>query len=208
VTRAALLPGDSAAVGKVTQISTGRVNLSSRHSQNWNGSLDYTWTKCLGGLLKLNGRLVYFQRFDRTKLPGDPVVDELNNPDGTAPSLLKYRANLGADWSNRDFGFGVDFHYYHSRILPENERLIQGSDRIGRHYQFDAYVQSDLSRWLPGNTNGKEGRSRYGLHGQVRVNNLFAAAFPHYAADPLGAGVQPYGDWRGRTYTLSLTATF
>ena len=206
VIRAAPLPGES--VGKVTSLGTGRVNLSSRHSQNWNGSLDYTWTKCLDGQLHLNGRLVYFQRFDRTKLPGDPVVDELTDPDGTAPSLLKYRANLGAGWSNRDFGFGVDFHYYHSRILPANERLLQGNDRIGRHYQFDAYVQSDLTRWLPGHTDRKAGRSRYGLHGQLRINNLFAANFPRYAGDPLGAGVQPYGDWRGRTYSLTLTATF
>jgi hypothetical protein len=42
----------------------------------------------------------------------------------------------------------------------------------------------------------------------VRINNLFGAHLPKYANDPSGAGVQPYGDWRGRTYSLSLTATF
>lgn len=205
VVRAA--PQSGEIVGKITSLNTGRVNLASRHSQNWNGSLDYTWTKCLGGTLHLNGRLVYFQRFDRTILPGNPVVDELENPDGTAKSLLKYRANLGAGWSNQDVGFGLEFHYYHSRILPILERPIQGSDRIGRHYQFDTYLQGDLTRWLPSHTNRDTGRNRYGLHAQLRVNNLFAARFPHYAYDTT-AGVQPYGDWRGRTYTLSLTATF
>ena len=28
------------------------------------------------------------------------------------------------------------------------------------------------------------------------------------STDPTGTGVQPYGDWRGRTYSLSLTASF
>ena len=207
VTRAPLQPGDTNSVGKVTAISTGTVNLASRHSQNWNGTLDYTWNKCFGGALNLNGRLVYFQKFDRKLLPTDPARDELTDPTGTASTLLKYRASLAAGWSNRDFGFGLEAHYYHSRILPLLERASQGSDRIGRHYQIDAYLQGDLTRWLPGNASRKSGRSRYGLNGQLRVNNIFAAPFPHYAYDTT-VGVQPYGDWRGRTYSLSLTATF
>jgi hypothetical protein len=49
---------------------------------------------------------------------------------------------------------------------------------------------------------------RYGLRGQLRVNNLSGFDFPRYVNDSAGAGVQPYGDWRGRTVSLSLTATF
>ena len=63
-------------------------------------------------------------------------------------------------------------------------------------------MQRDLTRWLPWKS------SRFGLRGQLRVNNILAAEFPRYANDPAGAGVQPYGDWRGRVYSLSLTATF
>jgi outer membrane receptor protein involved in Fe transport len=59
-----------------------------------------------------------------------------------------------------------------------------------------------VGRWLPWKS------SRYGLRGQLRVNNLFGTGFPKYANEGSGAGVQPYGDWRGRTYSLSLTATF
>jgi iron complex outermembrane receptor protein len=40
------------------------------------------------------------------------------------------------------------------------------------------------------------------------VNNVFASDFPRYANESSGAGVQPYGDWRGRTYTLALTSAF
>jgi iron complex outermembrane receptor protein len=50
--------------------------------------------------------------------------------------------------------------------------------------------------------------SRFGLRGQLRVNNVLGADFPKYANDSSGAGVQAYGDWRGRTFSLSLTATF
>lgn len=208
VVRAPLQPGDTNPVGRVVSISTGTVNLASRHSQNWNGNLTYTWNQCLGGTLYLNGKLVYFQRFERKLLPNDPIVDELNNPDSTAAGLLRYRASFDAGWSNQNFGFGLEGHYYHSRILPLIERASQGNDRIGRHYQFDAYLQSDLTRWLPGTPGKKNGRNRYGLNGQLRINNLLNAPFPRYAYDPSGAGVQPYGDWRGRTYSLSLTATF
>ncbi|HUL53449.1 MAG TPA: hypothetical protein VLT83_08585, partial [Opitutaceae bacterium] len=62
--------------------------------------------------------------------------------------------------------------------------------------------QGDVGRWLPWKS------SRFGLRGQLRVNNVFGAHLPRYANDPSGAGVQPYGDWRGRTYSVSLTATF
>jgi outer membrane receptor protein involved in Fe transport len=202
VTRAPRAPGDTSAAGRVTSVVTGTVNLAWRRSQNWNISLDYAWTKCLGGTLGFYGRLVWFDRYDRQVLPDSPHVDELRQPDGSAPGLLRYRANFGADWSGRRYRFGVDGHYFHSNILPSAEWASQGSDRIKPCTLFDAYVQSDLTRWLPWKN------PRFGLSGQVRVNNALATAFPKYANDPSGAGVQAYGDWRGRTYSLSLTATY
>jgi outer membrane receptor protein involved in Fe transport len=202
VIRSALAPGDTRAAGYVTSVLTGNVNIAWRHSQNWNATLDYAWTKCLGGTLGLYGRLVGFQRFERQAFPESAVVNELRSPDGLVSGLLKYRANFGAGWSNKEYGFGLDGHYFGSRILPATEWASQGSDRIERCWQFDTYLQSDLGRWLPWQS------SRFGLRGQVRINNLFGAHLPKYANDPSGAGVQPYGDWRGRTYSLSLTATF
>ncbi len=91
-------------------------------------------------------------------------------------------------------------------ITPEscpnlNDRP-RATSKIKPFWQFDAYLQSDLTRWLPWKT------SRFGLRGQVRVNNVLGSNYPKYANDRSGAGVQPYGDWRGRTYSLSLTATF
>jgi outer membrane receptor protein involved in Fe transport len=202
VTRAPLASGDASAAGRVTSVVTGDVNLSWRRSQNWNISLDYAWTKCLGGTLGVYGRLVCFERYDRQVLPDSPIVDELRQPDGTAPGLLRYRANFGADWSGHRYRFGVDGHYFHSNILPSVEWASQGSDRIKPCCLFDAYLQSDLTQWLPWKSR------RFGLSGTARVNNVLATAFPKYANDPTGAGVQAYGDWRGRTYSLSLTATF
>jgi hypothetical protein len=110
--------------------------------------------------------------------------------------------NFGAGWSNRNYGFGLDGHYFHSRILPSFEWQSQEHRQINPSWQFDIYLQSDLTRWLPWKS------SRFGLRGQLRINNAFGADFPKYANGPSGAGVQPYGDWRGRTFSLSLTATF
>ncbi len=202
VTRDPLAPGDTHSVGRVSSLLTGAINVASRHSQNWNASLDYAWIACIGGTLELYGRWVYFSRYDRRVFPTSPLVDELGAPDGKVAGLLKHRANFGAGWSNQDYGFGVDGHYYHSRILPALEWSSQGGRQIDPHWQFDAYVQGDLGRWLPWQS------SRFSLRGQVRINNVFDTAFPAYANDGSGAGVQPYGDWRGRTFSLSLTATF
>ncbi len=195
-------PGTPTEAGRAIKVYEGSVNVAWRHSQNWNASLDYSWAACLGGRLELYGRWVYFQKFDSQLFQDSPVIDELNAPDGAVPGLLKHRANFGANWFNRDYGFGLDGHYLYSRILPPGEQLAQGSDRIAPFWQFDAFIQSDLKRWLPWKN------PRYNLRGQLRVNNIFGSDFPRYVAGPSSSGVQPYGDWRGSTFSLSVTTTF
>jgi outer membrane receptor protein involved in Fe transport len=187
--------------GVITQILTGRTNLAWRHSQNFNASADYAWTECLGGTLELYGRLLYYELYRRQLLPDSRPVDELAHPDGSIDQL-RYRANFGVGWSNRDFGCGLDGRYFSPRVLPVDQWAAQGHDRIRPSWQFDTYVESDLGRWLPWD------HSRHGLRAQLRVNNVFGDRFPKYVDEPSGAGVQPYGDWRGRTYSLSLTANF
>ena len=202
VLRAPLAPGDTHAAGRITRLLTGSVNASWRRSQNWTAALEYAWTGCAGGTLELRTRLLYYQRYERQVFANSTVVDQLGQPDGTAPGLLRYRADFNASWSNRRCGFGLEGQYFHSRILPLLEQPAQGGDHIKPYWQFDAFAQVDLSRLLPW-----AGEHR-GLHAQVRVNNLSGFDYPKYASDGSGTGVQPYGDWRGRTYSLSLTATF
>ncbi len=202
IARAPLTPGDTHSTGKIATLLTGLVNASWRHSMNWNGSVDYAWNQCFGGTFELYGRLVYFQRYDLQLLANSPVVDELGSPDLNGPQLMRWRSNFGSSWSNHDYGFGFDGHYYDARALPAGDWPIQGGRQIKSHWQYDVHVHRDLGRWLlPRN-------SRYGLTAQLRVDNVFDAAFPRYAAASSGAGVQAYGDWRGRTYSLSLTASF
>ncbi|MBI2513721.1 MAG: TonB-dependent receptor [Opitutae bacterium] len=201
VQRAAPGPGET--VGRVTRLIVGSINASSRHSQNWTLAFDYSWTGVLGGTLEARARGLYYQRYERQVFTGSPTVDQLNHPDGLAPGLLRYRANFGVGWSNRTYGFGLDGQYFHARRLPAADWAAQGSDRVAAYWQFDAYAQADLIRLLRLKT------KRYGLRGQLRVNNLSDFDYPKYANDgAAAAGVQPYGDWRGRTYSLSVTATF
>lgn len=202
VIRGAPAQGGANTVGPVTSVLTGNFNLAWRHSFEWTGTLDYAWTDCLGGSLDTYCGWVYFQRYDVEGLPGTLPVDELDHPDGLTPGLLRQRTNFGVGWSNKAFGFGVDGQYFSSRILPETEWASQGSNRVDPFVQFDAYLQGDLGRWLPWES------KRLGLRGQLRVDNLFAGRPPYYANDPSGAGVQSYGDWRGRVYSASLTLTF
>ncbi|HLP02779.1 MAG TPA: TonB-dependent receptor plug domain-containing protein [Opitutaceae bacterium] len=203
VTREALPPGDTHDVGRITAITSGVVNFAWRRSENWHLTLDYTWSRCYGGTFELFGRWIGYQRYERRVLPNTPIVDELDTPDGTAAGLLRDRAAFGANWSNRTFGFGLDGRYFGPRLLPLAERTAQGHDRVSAFWQFDTYLQCELARLFP-----KLVGERRGLRAQVRVDNVFNSGFPLYASDPSGAGVQSYGDWRGRTYSLSLTATF
>jgi iron complex outermembrane receptor protein len=200
VTRAATTDGYAA--GKVQSVLTGTFNLAYRQSQNWNTSLDYAWTECFGGRLDVYARWLYFSRYQLQVTPGSAMVDELSHPDGAAPGLLRHRVNFGTGWSARHYGFGIDGHYFSARQLPQFEWTAQGSRQIDEQWQFDAYVQSDLARWVPWKS------SRFGLRGQLRVNNILDARPPRYAGDTTGVGVQPYGDWRGPIYSLSVTATF
>ncbi len=202
VIRASLGPGDTHTVGQATSLITGAVNLASRHSQNWSVAFDYAWNRCYGGTLEAYARVLYYERYNRQIYPASPMVDELSHPDGLASGLLRLRSNFGAGWSNPVYGFGLEGHYFHSRVLPVVEQASQGGSEIEPYWSFDAYLQGDVGRWLPWK------HSSYGLRGQVRVNNVFANNFPKYANEPSGAGVQSYGDWRGRTISLSLTATF
>lgn len=202
VTRASAAPGEPADAGPITRLITGSVNASWRHSQNWNAAVEYAWSGCLGGTLELRSRLLYYSRYERQLFANSPVVDQITRPDGTEPALMRYRANLGASWSNRRFGFGLDGQYFHSRRLPVVERPSQGAAAIRPYWQLDAFVQADLGRWLPW-TN-----PRHGLRAQLRVNNLTGFDYPRYANHGSGTGLQPYGDWRGRTYSVSVTAAF
>lgn len=202
VKRAPLAPGDPRPAGRVATVVTGTVNLAWRESQNWSTALDYAWAECLGGRLDLYGRWAYFPRFAVQALPTSTIVDELRHPDGATPGLLMHRVNFGGGWSNQIYGAGVDGRYYHSRVLPLIEQTGQGSRQIAPYCQFDAYLQRDLTSWIPWKN------PKYNLRGQVRVNNVLDSAFPRYINAPSGAGVAAYGDWRGRTYSLSLNAAF
>jgi iron complex outermembrane recepter protein len=193
---------EPAGTGRVTTLLTGFANVARRHSQNWNLAAEYAWTGCLGGTLELRSRWVWFQRYVNQLDPTQPVTDQLGNPDGTAPGLLRHRFTFGAAWTGSVWGFGVDGHYLGTRKLPVTERAAQGSSHLKPYWQLDAFAQTDLTRWLPGRPKD------YRLHAQLRVNNLSGFDYPKYAADSTGAGVQAYGDWRGRTYSLSITASF
>ena len=191
-------PGPNGLVGDVTTVITGTINSTRRRSQHWNASLDYAWTECLGGTLEAYSRLLYFSRYEHLLLPIANVVDELEHPEGASSNLLKYRSKFGVSWSNRVFGFGVDGHYFHSRVLPEKEWPEHGRDRIRPFTQFDAFIQGDIGRWLSWLPNG--------MRAQFRVNNVFKAPYPRY--ENHFSGVQAYGDWRGQVYSLSLTTMF
>jgi iron complex outermembrane receptor protein len=202
VTRAVQAFGDAYAAGPINSVLTGNINVAGRRSQDWNLSLDYTWKDFMAGALTLYARWVYYQHFERQLLPSSPLVNELDHPDVASLELIRNRINFGGEWSGRRNALGIDAQYFGSRQLPQFQWPHQGSHSIAPYCQVDSFAKTDLTRWLPWD------QKRYGLSLQWRVNNVFSAGFPKYIDDPSGAGRDAYGDWRGRTYTISATATF
>ena len=202
VIRAPRESNDTQEAGIVTVVYTGLTNIASRHSGNWNISFDYAHDNLMGGTIEVYQQSILFTKYNRQlTLANSTPVDELRNPDDPSLDLLRYRANFGVAWYKRAYGFGLDGHYYSSRTLTSLEAQLQGSDEVKAYWQFDAYVQADLTHWLWRD-------SRFGLTAQVRINNLFDNPFPRYDAESSGSGVQPYGDWRGRVYSASCTLSF
>jgi hypothetical protein len=72
---------------------------------------------------------------------------------------------------------------------------------VDKYWEFDLHAHTDLTQWIPWKND------RYRLRGQLRLNNVFGADFP-FNANNTTYGVQPYGDWRGRMYSVSITANF
>jgi len=194
-------PDTPAAPLRVTTLLVGPTNATGRHSQNWSLAGEYAWRECAGGTLELRTRWVHFQRYDRQLKAGGPWVDELDAPEGPA-APLRDRVTLGAGWIHPRVGFGIDTHYLGPRTLPLIEQPAQGGDHIDSYWQIDAYAQTDLTRWFQPKSD------RFRLTAQIRINNLSNFAFPKYANNSSGAGVQPYGDWRGRVLSVSLIAEF
>jgi iron complex outermembrane recepter protein len=188
--------------GRVTTLFTTSANLSERHSQNWMGSVDFARREIWGGTIDLRARIMYFQKYEAQVIAAGPTFDEIGDPSGSSANLLEYRATFGGGWSNAHFGIGFDGQYFHSQRLPRTQWAGHGARTIDPFWQADVFVQGDLGHWLfPAD-------SRFGLKGQLRVNNVANNRYPRDGNSADRSGVRPYGDWRGRTYSISLTAEF
>ncbi|WP_404425524.1 TonB-dependent receptor plug domain-containing protein [Nibricoccus sp. IMCC34717] len=194
-------PSDGGRPGPVSVVLTGTTNLASRRSQNWTLAVSHRRERILGGSVEAYARWLYFQDYTRVLFPNLPAVDELSLPDGTAPNLLRHRGKAGVNWSRRETTLGTDWRYYHRRMLPQQEWAAQGRSYVGSYSEWDVFAQQGLRAWFPK-------LAKWNLSVQLRINNLFNHGFPAYASDPANTGVQAYGDWRGRTYTLNVTAAF
>lgn len=188
--------------GRVERIYSTSGNLAKRHSQNWMFTTDFARRDVWGGTVDLRARVMYFQKFTRQIVADGSTFDEIRDPSGASASLLEYRATFGGGWSNRVLGLGFEGQYFHSQRLPRKKWIAQGARTIDPYWQADVFVQADMGHWLLPDD------SRLGLTGQLRVNNVFNNGYPHDGNAIDRSGVRPYGDWRGRTYSLSLTAEF
>ncbi len=201
IERAAAAPGDPYGVGRVTRVRSGYINISGTRARSWSGQVRYAWTECFGGTLEASARVAWFDSYTTKLLPTSPVIENIENPDAPLFGYLKYRSSGGVAWHGRTWGCGVDARYYHALVLPRYLWPVQGGDRVDKYREIDVHTHVDLTRWLPWK------HDRYRLRGQLRINNVLGADFP-FNVNNTTYGVQPYGDWRGRMYSASITASF
>jgi len=197
IQRQAPVSGDPFPVGRVSFIDASPVNLLGSQLIAWEATLRYQWLECFGGVLNVASRGSYLQSHKTQLSATAPEIQNIDNP-AASFYLTKYRATWSTGWTKGDFGLGLDGLYNHSALIPSFNYTLQGSDRVDRYWQWDAWIQGNLSRFLPW--------SKPGVRAQLRINNLFGASLPLDVADTMHR--RQYGDWRKQTYTLSLTTSF
>lgn len=208
--RAPLTPADQAlgyTGGVVTRINADAVNFARREVEAVDFQADYTRKTALGefhvyAVATLN------RSFAGQVVPTAPKLNEV----GFLSSPLKWRGNLGLDWSRGPWSAGWNAQFYDSQLIYTASATpaaiasavrTQGADHWGSQFYHDAQVSYQLGR-------GQEGwlRPFSGLKVSVGLQNVFDREPPLQAGTGTRTGFQNIEDPRLRRYSLTLQKRF
>lgn len=136
-------------------------------------------------------------------LPGEPAIDRSGYFDGP----LKWRANLGVDWTQGSWSVGWNTQFYGSYRVCQSvltdftcsqEETWQGSSKIRGQNYSDIYASYDF----------KSGGVLEGTNLRIGIQNIFNQKPPAVASGVDQTGYSSFADPRLQRFTLTLRKHF
>ena len=198
------LPGDAPGTpGPITAVDTTSVNLSKSKLRALDMQVEYDLKDTGIGNLHFYGMATHTIELSLTSLPGEPAIDRSGFFDGP----LKWRANLGVDWTRGSWSAGWNTQFYGSyhictSVLTEftcaQEETWQGSSKVRSQSYSDLYVSYDF----------KSGGVLEGANIRAGIQNIFNQKPPAVATGVDQTGYSSFADPRLRRFTLTLRKHF
>ncbi len=196
-------PGSGGQPGPITQVDATLFNLASSRLRAYDFQAEYAISSEALGQWRLHAAATHTKELLRRVQAGAAAVDRAGFSDGP----LKWRANVGVDWSKNAWSAGWNAQYYDSyrtcrSTLPafscSQWETWQGASKVPSNVYHDVYVSYDF---LAGALRGTD--ISFG------VNNVFNNQGPTISsAIAYSVGPTSYLDQRLRRYTLTLRKHF
>ena len=204
ITRGPNLPGDAAgAPGPITAVDTSSLNLSSSRLRAIDIQADYDLKDTSIGNLHFYGVATHTSVLSLRSLPGEPSINRAGFFDGP----LRWRANVGVDWSSGSWSAGWNTQIYGSyRVCTsvltdftcDQAETWQGARKIRSQNYSDVYASYDFKAdGILENTNIRIG-----------IQNLFNQKPPAVASGVDQLGYSSFGDPRLQRLTLAVRKHF
>lgn len=197
-------PGSGGQPGPITQIDSTLFNLSNTRLRAFDFQAEYAITSAALGQWRFHAAATHTKELSRSVQAGTPAVDRAGFSDGP----LKWRGNIGVDWSMNAWSAGWNAQYYDSYRACQSTQAAfscsqwetwQGASKVPSHVYHDVYVSYDF---------GDSGALR-GTDISFGVNNLFNnQGSTISSAIAYSVGATSYLDPRLRRYTLTLRKHF
>jgi outer membrane receptor protein involved in Fe transport len=194
-------PGSAGQPGPITQIDASAVNLASSHLRALDIQAEYATTSATMGNLRFYAAATQTKELSRRVQATDPAVDRSGFSDGP----LKWRGNIGIDWSKGDWTAGWNAQYYDSYRVCQSTlsdfscnqwETWQGASKVPSQIYHDAYVRYSFAT---------ESGILAGTDISFGVNNLFNNQGATISSGiAYAVGPTSYTDPRLRRFTFSL----
>lgn len=195
-------PGANGQPGAITQIDSTALNLARSRLKAYDLQAEYATTSAALGRLRFYAAATYTKALSKVVQASGPAVDRAGFSDGP----LKWRGNIGVDWSGTDtWSGGWNAQFYDSYRVCQSTlsefscnqwQAWQGSSKVPSQVYHDAYV-----RYTFGATSGLLSATDLSVGLQNVFNNEGA---PIASGIAFAVGATSYVDPRGRRFTLSL----
>lgn len=190
--------------GPITQIDATLFNLASTRLRAVDIQAEYATTSGALGQLRFYAAATHTKELSRSVLAGTPAVDRAGFADGP----LKWRGNIGVDWSKNGWSAGWNAQYYGSyRVCAstssdfscDQRETWQGAGKVPSHVYHDVYVSYDFS---------SESGALRDTDIRFGVNNVFNNQGSTISSAIASVTPASYFDPRLRRYTLTVRKHF